>query len=46
MSEEEQEEILEEIKENLISLADWCQQENNKIDRLLEGRSKGHEFDR
>lgn len=35
---EEQLEQLEEIKENIISIADWCQQENEKIDKLLEGR--------
>lgn len=38
---EEQLDQLEEIKENLIAIEAWCQQENNKIDRLLARRSRG-----
>lgn len=42
----EQLEELEQIKENIISIADWCVQENKKLDNLLIGRLKGYGINR
>ena len=45
MTKEELEQ-LEEIKENIIAIADWCVQENKKLDRLLARRLRGHGINR
>ena len=39
-------EILEEIEENIVSIAAWCVQENKKLDNLLARRLKENEFNR